>query len=224
MSKFAQQITAFNKMYGLPVNSVPMLLGIQRLHDFKHALQNELNEIDAIIGQYEHASSTQHGSAALEEHIGDEQRFSILTNLADLLGDLQVYCASEMAKWGIPLDGTLDIIMASNMSKLGADGKPIVDERGKVQKGPNYWKPEPKIAAMLLDTGSQLEIPPHQRRVYEEKAELTERIEKLRAFLTTDAFANLPREEQVRLHHQYEHMAGYENVLAHRIHFFGNGG
>lgn len=54
-----------------------------------------------------------------------------------------------MAKFGIPLDETLEIIMQSNFSKMGADGKPIDDERGKLQKGPNYWKPEPRIAAML---------------------------------------------------------------------------
>ena len=32
-------------------------------------------------------------------------------------------------------------IQASNMSKLGADGKPIYREDGKVMKGPNYFKP-----------------------------------------------------------------------------------
>ena len=69
--------------------------------------------------------------------------------LADLLGDIQVYCASEMAKFGLPLDQVLAIIMQSNFSKLGADGKPIYDERGKVMKGPDYWKPEPKLQAML---------------------------------------------------------------------------
>jgi hypothetical protein len=41
--------------------------------------------------------------------------------------------------------------MDSNFSKLGADGKPIYDERGKVMKGPFYWKPEPKIKELLLE-------------------------------------------------------------------------
>ena len=45
----------------------------------------------------------------------------------------------------------LAIIRQSNFSKLGADGKPIYDERGKVQKGPGYWKPEPKISEMLAE-------------------------------------------------------------------------
>ena len=39
--------------------------------------------------------------------------------------------------------------MASNMSKLGEDGKPIYDERGKVMKGPGYWQPEPMIERMI---------------------------------------------------------------------------
>lgn len=44
----------------------------------------------------------------------------------------------------------LDVIMDSNESKLGADGKPIYDENGKFLKGPNYWKPEPRIKTLLL--------------------------------------------------------------------------
>ena len=32
-------------------------------------------------------------------------------------------------------------VQNSNMSKLGADGKPIYNEFGKVMKGPKYFKP-----------------------------------------------------------------------------------
>jgi hypothetical protein len=67
-----------------------------------------------------------------------------------MLGDIQVYCASEMRKFGIPQAETLRTIMESNFSKLGADGKPIYDDRGKVCKGPLYWKPEPALLQMLL--------------------------------------------------------------------------
>ena len=35
-----------------------------------------------------------------------------------------------------------DRVHQSNMSKLGADGKPIYREDGKVLKGPNYKKPD----------------------------------------------------------------------------------
>jgi predicted HAD superfamily Cof-like phosphohydrolase len=73
----------------------------------------------------------------------------ILTELADWLGDLQVYCASEMAKFGLDNETVLAIIMESNMSKLGEDGKPIYDDRGKVMKGPKYWKPEPVLKSYI---------------------------------------------------------------------------
>jgi len=58
----------------------------------------------------------------------------LLVQIADLLGDIMVYCGSEMAKYGLPQGEILGIIMDSNFSKLGEDGKPIYDDRGKVQK------------------------------------------------------------------------------------------
>jgi predicted HAD superfamily Cof-like phosphohydrolase len=137
MSKFSEDIKKFNGIYRLPVSEQPTLeVGVpaaERLRAFKSILAEELDEIDDIV-------------AALEKGV---PALDALTMLADLLGDIQVYCASEMSKFGLPLDGVLGIIMQSNFSKLGADGNPIYDERGKVQKGPNYWKPEPKIQALL---------------------------------------------------------------------------
>lgn len=79
-----------------------------------------------------------------------ETEIDVKVAIADLLGDVIVYCRSEALKYGLPLEKVLDIIMDSNESKLGADGKPIYDENGKFLKGPNYWKPEPKIKSLLL--------------------------------------------------------------------------
>ena len=136
MSAFQDAIQKFNAMYKLPVAAFPEVISGTRLKHFKDILREELNEIDEIIHDVDESDSAAADLAAL-------------TKLADLLGDIQVYCASEMAKWGLPLDATLKIIMNSNFSKLGADGQPIYDERGKVQKGPGYWKPEPQLQAML---------------------------------------------------------------------------
>lgn len=137
MSTFADDIKKFNGIYKLPVSALPTLeVGVpvaQRLAAFKDILMEEVHEMDDII------AAQNAGKDPLE----------VLTMLADLLGDIQVYCASEMAKFGLPLDQVLSLIMQSNFSKLGADGLPIYDERGKVMKGPDYWKPEPKIQAML---------------------------------------------------------------------------
>lgn len=147
MSEFSKDIVAFNEMYRLPVRFVPVGQGeaVQdqsqptRLINLKNILAKELNELDDILQMF--------GAGA--------PHADVLTAVADLLGDIQVYCASEMAKWGLPQDDVLRIIMQSNMSKLGADGLPIYDSEGKVQKGPNYWKPEPKIRELLESLGNE---------------------------------------------------------------------
>jgi len=143
MSSFSEDIKKFNGIYKLPVNAMPTLdVGVpaaDRMAAFKDILMEEVHEMDEII------AAQRSGADALD----------VLTMLADLLGDIQVYCASEMAKFGLPLDQVLSIIMQSNFSKLGADGLPIYDERGKVMKGPNYWKPEPKLHAMLKELSVQ---------------------------------------------------------------------
>lgn len=69
--------------------------------------------------------------------------------IADLLGGVIVYCRSEALKYGLPLEEVTDIIIDSNESKLGDDVNPIYDANGKFLKGPNYWKPEPKIRELL---------------------------------------------------------------------------
>lgn len=132
---FAQRITAMNAMYKLPASDRPVLPGdvIGRLTKFKATLMDEVHEIDEIVGL------AQKGAPQID----------ILVAMADLLGDVIVYCRSEALKYGLPLEEVLDVIMDSNESKLGADGKPIYDANGKFLKGPNYWKPEPRIKALL---------------------------------------------------------------------------
>ena len=57
------------------------------------------------------------------------------------LADLVYVCYQYAENMGWFLDETLDRVHKSNMSKLGADGKPIYREDGKVLKGPNYKPP-----------------------------------------------------------------------------------
>ena len=40
------------------------------------------------------------------------------------------------------IEAIFDEIQRSNMSKLGADGKPIYRRMGRSLKGPNYFKPD----------------------------------------------------------------------------------
>ena len=57
------------------------------------------------------------------------------------LADLIYVCYQYAENMGWFLDEALDRVHQSNMSKLGADGKPIYREDGKVLKGPNYKPP-----------------------------------------------------------------------------------
>ena len=141
VTNFDSKIRAFNRLYNLPCPAAPTLPSraelIRELNLFYDILLEELKEVYPILQ-----------SADRSENLECDE--DILTDIADWLGDIMVYCASQLAKYGLQSDDVLGIIMASNMSKLGPDGKPIYDERGKVLKGPNYWKPEPMIKRMIL--------------------------------------------------------------------------
>jgi len=140
---FSADIRRMNTMYELPVNEAPTVkIGmplIQRLRNFKSIVLKELDEIDDVIQLAGHMGTGENAPTELE----------VLTALADLLGDMQVFCASEMLKFGLPNNAVLQLIMQSNFSKLGANGEVLKDDEGKFLKGPNYWKPEPKISVML---------------------------------------------------------------------------
>jgi hypothetical protein len=172
---FQEDIVKMNEMYELPFNEAPSLnVGesvVERLQKFKRVLTKELSEIDTIIhkancfdSRTPYYDQKEGGHPAIVEpgatsHMVDD--LELLTDIADLMGDIQVYAASEMVKFGIPIMPVLCTIMDSNFSKLGEDGKPIKDADGKFLKGPNYWKPEEKIreglASMLEQQAEKLD-------------------------------------------------------------------
>lgn len=168
LKSFESMILFFNGMYKLPIATHPTVseeiknsknragpafpytdieVVAGRVANFQNILHEEFAEVEdikmSLISGYRCKDGT------VIEPVEEYKEIEFLTDMADWLGDIQVYCASEMARLGIPIDETLKIIMDSNFSKLGADGEPIYDERGKVQKGPSYWKPEPAIKEML---------------------------------------------------------------------------
>ncbi len=67
-----------------------------------------------------------------------------LKEVADALTDILYVTYGAGHAFGINLDECFDEVQKSNMSKLGADGKPIYNEKGKVMKGPHYFKPNLK--------------------------------------------------------------------------------
>tara|TARA_B100001248_G_C26979010_1_gene273702 strand:- start:82 stop:423 length:342 start_codon:yes stop_codon:yes gene_type:complete len=67
-----------------------------------------------------------------------------IKEVADALTDILYVTYGAGHAFGIDLDKCFEEVQNSNMSKLGADGKPIYNEKGKVMKGPKYFKPNLK--------------------------------------------------------------------------------
>mgnify|MGYP003653862150 CR=1 FL=1 len=67
-----------------------------------------------------------------------------LIEIADALGDQLYILYGTILRHGMQhvIEEVFDEIQASNMSKLGEDGKPIYREDGKILKGPSYFRPD----------------------------------------------------------------------------------
>ncbi len=65
-----------------------------------------------------------------------------LKEVADALTDILYVTYGAGHAFGINLDKCFEEVQNSNMSKLGSDGRPIFNDKGKVMKGPNYFKPD----------------------------------------------------------------------------------
>ncbi|MGJ8658708.1 hypothetical protein [Cellulophaga fucicola] len=72
-----------------------------------------------------------------------------MVEVADALGDMLYILCGTILEHGMQykIEEVFNEIQRSNMSKLGADGKPVYREDGKILKGPNYFKPS--IASIL---------------------------------------------------------------------------
>ena len=65
-----------------------------------------------------------------------------LVEVADALTDILYVTYGAGHAFGINLDKCFEEVQNSNMSKLDNDGRPIYNDKGKVMKGPNYFKPD----------------------------------------------------------------------------------
>lgn len=121
----AAQVAQFHHAYGLPVRSTPSAQAVA---------PGEVTLRQALIEE-------EVAELAAAARAGD------IVGVADALADI-VYVAYGTAHcYGIDLDAVLDEVHASNMTKLGADGRPVRRADGKVLKGPDYRPPD--IATVL---------------------------------------------------------------------------
>jgi predicted HAD superfamily Cof-like phosphohydrolase len=72
-----------------------------------------------------------------------------MVEVADALGDMLYILCGTILEHGMQekIEEVFNEIQRSNMSKLGADGRPVYREDGKVLKGPDYF--QPNIATIL---------------------------------------------------------------------------
>ena len=131
-------VRRFHHVYGLPVQTNGASLERESLDMRMSLVAEEFAElVGAVYGQAARAeieSSYRRAVAA-----DDGTRDTVET--ADALADL-IYVIYGMAlETGIDLASVLAEVQRSNMSKLGADGKPVYREDGKVLKGPDYFPP-----------------------------------------------------------------------------------
>ncbi len=65
-----------------------------------------------------------------------------IKEVADALTDILYVTYGAGHAFGINLDKCFEEVQNSNMSKLDQNGRPIFNDKGKVMKGPNYFKPD----------------------------------------------------------------------------------
>ncbi len=133
MKEYLNKIRKFNEMYELPINEKPTNCSLERFERLHDILQEEVNEGIDIMEMFDEGAKD----------------VDILVAMADWYCDIMVYCSTQATEMGIPVEKVMNIIMESNFSKLDTDGNVIKDERGKVLKGENYWKPEPQIKELF---------------------------------------------------------------------------
>ena len=120
MKKQLNAVKDFHDTFGLNYNDSPTVDLGKKIIELRFNLMKEEND----------------------EYI-EAARNNDIVEVADALGDMLYILCGTIIEHGMSdiIEDVFDEIQKSNMSKLGADGKPIYREDGKVMKGPNYFKP-----------------------------------------------------------------------------------
>lgn len=137
-------VTQFHHTYGMPIRYDEPTVNFDRVDMRMSLIAEEFTELVRAVYGEEAGTIVEEACARAVDH--DDQTRDVVES-ADALADL-IYVIYGMAlEAGIPLEHVLTQVQASNLSKLGADGKPIYREDGKVLKGPGFFPPD--IATVL---------------------------------------------------------------------------
>lgn len=137
-------VRQFHEIYHLPIVTTGPDIENERMHMRLSLIMEESSElIRAFYGTsaYDRMQEFVSKMRSLDEHSRDT------VEVADALADLTYVIYGMALEAGINLPAVLEEVQASNLSKLGEDGKPIYRQDGKVLKGPGFF--EPNIARAL---------------------------------------------------------------------------
>lgn len=149
MTYHATPVKEFHDAFGHPVEQRPTVPSREQIRLRVRMLAEELCELAEAAGvrlelrSHVIPSETGVGADAFVSvtDVPGSRPMVDLVECADALGDLRYLVDGGNLIFGFPGEQVLAEIHRSNMSKLGAVGKPIYCEDGKTLKGPNYFKP-----------------------------------------------------------------------------------
>ena len=119
MSNF-EDVKTFMKTFGQIVRTKPQFPDEKTMQLRLDLIKEEINELEQAMKNKD------------------------LKEVADALTDILYVTYGAGFAYGIDLDKCFKEVQRANMSKLGEDGKPIYNEKGKVMKGPKYSAPNLK--------------------------------------------------------------------------------
>lgn len=119
----AECVRDFHRAFGLTAHDRPTLVPAELAELRQRLLDEEVAEVGEAVAA------------------GD------LAGLAHELADVVYVAYGTALTYGIDLDAVIAEVHRANMSKLGADGKPLYRADGKVAKGPDYRPPD--VAGLL---------------------------------------------------------------------------
>ena len=137
-------VRQFHETYNLPIIENDPNANRERIH---MRLGLVVEECCELIGASYGTRAREIMEEAFKEARTADDGTRDTVEVADALGDIAYVVYGMALELGIPMQSVLAEIQGSNLSKLGADGKPIYREDGKVLKGPNYYRPN--IRAVL---------------------------------------------------------------------------
>lgn len=126
-NEYEQKAAAFHAAFDIELN-VPVTADLLRFR--KTLIAEEIRELFEEIDRAAEALET-----------GGEIPMAVAANLLKETADVQYVLSGMSVTFGWPIAEVYSRVHDSNMSKLGADGRPVRREDGKVLKGPAYFSP-----------------------------------------------------------------------------------